>query len=294
MESNHLSTNLQVSLYAIEKIEVGTWWNYKRVNSPFTRIFYSENAKKTWLKHNGKQWDIGPGRLLIAPPFTEVDYFCGENCQLYGMIITAELFPGIQLFSMEGIQHKVNTDKLLLPLIDRLLEINPGIEVPTANPFNKAYNDDIRKQVQQRHTSLSKTIESDAILRMILSRFAECDTEELRFPTQNSASNARLLKILDYIGKHLDQPLTLNKLAELVGLNPTYLSNDFAKKLNIRPTSYIKQKRIERAQRLLISTNLPLKQISYEIGIPNTDYFFQIFKKALGCTPSEYRRNYSA
>ena len=41
IQLNHLISNLKIQLYSIEQRQLGIWWNYKNVNSPFTRLYYA-------------------------------------------------------------------------------------------------------------------------------------------------------------------------------------------------------------------------------------------------------------
>ncbi|HEY0611972.1 MAG TPA: helix-turn-helix transcriptional regulator, partial [Chitinophaga sp.] len=56
--------------------------------------------------------------------------------------------------------------------------------------------------------------------------------------------------------------------------------------------SYIQLKRVERAQSLLVNTDLPLAEIAAETGFENLSYFTRIFKEKAGQTPGEYKKNH--
>ena len=56
------------------------------------------------------------------------------------------------------------------------------------------------------------------------------------------------------------------------------------------PANFIIQRKIEKAQLLLITNDLPVKQTSYLVGFEDFSYFNRVFKKITGMTPNEYRR----
>ena len=60
---------------------------------------------------------------------------------------------------------------------------------------------------------------------------------------------------------------------------------------NYRPASYITNKKMERAELLLITTDIPVKQIAHDLGYNDLSYFIRIFKKHTGITPQQYRKS---
>lgn len=101
------------------------------------------------------------------------------------------------------------------------------------------------------------------------------------------------LKIQDYIEKHLDEPcLCSDEIACRLKLSTNYVRSIFKEVTGESLPGYINRLRVERCQRLIETTDLPVKEIYKEAGFSNYNYFFTIFKKSTGITPLEYRRNY--
>lgn len=92
-----------------------------------------------------------------------------------------------------------------------------------------------------------------------------------------------------YIHQHYWMPLSLEEVADSVGLSSTYFSKLFKQELNIGFSSYLTNVRIEMAQKLLTDTNLSCRVIAERVGYADEKYFQKLFKKQLGVTPSEYR-----
>lgn len=100
--------------------------------------------------------------------------------------------------------------------------------------------------------------------------------------------------IKNYIWKNLDKEITLNKLARMVYLNPSYLSRLFRQETGVTITEYLLEVKIQQAKELLWETDLKIQDIALKLGIDSSAYFGRIFKKAVGCTPQEYRnQNFS-
>lgn len=109
------------------------------------------------------------------------------------------------------------------------------------------------------------------------------------FKQEQNASNYAVYQVEQYIRLHYGEDLTLNILADLVYLSPNYLSNTFAQVTGCTLNKYIKQVRMEKAQELLLNTNMKVTDISQMVGYPNISYFCKSFQKQYGATPEQFR-----
>lgn len=110
------------------------------------------------------------------------------------------------------------------------------------------------------------------------------------FQQEQNASSYAVYQVQQYVQTHYKEDLTLNALANMVYLNPNYLSNIFAQTTGCTLSKYIKQIRMEKAQELLLNTNMKITDISQEIGYPTTSYFCKTFQKIFGTTPERFRQ----
>ena len=110
------------------------------------------------------------------------------------------------------------------------------------------------------------------------------------FEQEQHTSNYAIYQVEQYIRLHYHEDITLNSLADLVYLNPNYLSNVFAQVTGCTLNRYIKQIRMEKAQELLLNTNMKVSDISQAVGYPNTSYFCKSFQKMFGATPERFRQ----
>jgi two-component system response regulator YesN len=98
-------------------------------------------------------------------------------------------------------------------------------------------------------------------------------------------------KIKLFINDHFcDSSISLNIIANKIGLTPAYVSKLFKQELGISYIDYITDLRINRAKELLESHNYKIYEISEMIGYNNTNYFIYLFKKHVGISPAEYRK----
>ncbi|HHW01096.1 MAG TPA: response regulator [Clostridiaceae bacterium] len=96
-------------------------------------------------------------------------------------------------------------------------------------------------------------------------------------------------KIKSYISENLEKDLSLTRLAEVVYLNPSYLSRLYKQITGENLSDYITERRIAHARELLTSTNMKISDISAAVGINNPAYFSILFKRYTGISPQQYR-----
>ncbi|WP_340393676.1 helix-turn-helix transcriptional regulator [Paenibacillus sp. FSL E2-0190] len=95
----------------------------------------------------------------------------------------------------------------------------------------------------------------------------------------------------NYIFNHLYEELSLDRLAEVAGLNRSYLSLLFKKETGITISDFIQLERIEEAKRLIEVPEISLSDIASRLHFNDQSYFTKVFKKYTGITPKQFRTN---
>lgn len=85
--------------------------------------------------------------------------------------------------------------------------------------------------------------------------------------------------------------ITLNFMADMVGLTPAYFGRMFTSHCGISYIDYLNGVRLEEAAKILKTTNHPVSAVSEMVGISNSNYFYTIFKKKYEMTPAAFRKN---
>lgn len=102
-----------------------------------------------------------------------------------------------------------------------------------------------------------------------------------------------IAEIKEYIRQHYDQNITLNDISEHFYINPSYFSQLFKKKTGMTYQAYLTDYRIDRAKKLLSETDLRIYEVCQLVGYSDVNHFNQVFDRAEGMKPNEYRRRYS-
>lgn len=97
-------------------------------------------------------------------------------------------------------------------------------------------------------------------------------------------------RITAHIESNLGRSLKSGDLAALIRLSPAYFSRTFRNTFGCAPLEYVTRRRMERAQGLMLSTDLPLAQIALECGLADQAHFSRLFRKAVGECPRAWRR----
>jgi AraC-like DNA-binding protein len=101
----------------------------------------------------------------------------------------------------------------------------------------------------------------------------------------------RIKPVLEYIEAHYSEPLSLDTLASVAGMNSRYFCRVFYSLTNSTPINYLNFYRIEHAAYLIESTDLPITDIASECGFWESSYFTKVFKKYKNTTPQKYRQD---
>ncbi len=100
----------------------------------------------------------------------------------------------------------------------------------------------------------------------------------------------KIHQIKQYIKKHSHEDISLDTLGRKVDLSPIYISKMFKEKLGINYIDFLTECRIEKAKKLLSDPEKSLKEITFEIGYHEPNYFSKVFKKMCGVSPNDYRK----
>jgi AraC family transcriptional regulator len=90
---------------------------------------------------------------------------------------------------------------------------------------------------------------------------------------------ARDRRVREYIEKSLDRDLSIDALAEVVGLSPHYFADVFRQSTGFTPHQYVSHRRVARAQQLLADADLPLADVAYQCGFTSQSQFTTLFRR---------------
>ena len=105
-----------------------------------------------------------------------------------------------------------------------------------------------------------------------------------------SVSSETVDGILRYVNKNLSADLTDKALAEKFFMHKNHLVKIFSSKVGMSPSKYVTATRMQTAKRLLESTDLTVREISFQIGLKDETHLSKLFQKHYNMSPAKYRK----
>ena len=97
---------------------------------------------------------------------------------------------------------------------------------------------------------------------------------------------------IDHFGHNYNKDLSIQDVADHLGVSISCLINKFKKETGKTPSAYLCDFRIQKAKRMLRTSHFTIQQIAEDVGIFDANYFVKCFRKITGTTPSAYRKGY--
>ena len=172
-----------------------------------------------------------------------------------------------------------------------LLDANLTLESPV---FEYLEDDFIDRCFQEMNAAYNckrgGEVQRLAYLYLFLNRLIQCNPEELTYPSADSRRQAYINTALQYIEMNYSRKITVDSIAQHVGLNRSYFNSLFKSVLQITLQEYLIEFRIRKACELLSTLDLSVGDISRSVGYTDPFLFSKMFKQIKGMSPSEYRQ----
>ena len=99
-------------------------------------------------------------------------------------------------------------------------------------------------------------------------------------------------KARKFIEERSSEPLSLIRVADAAGINPTHLSEKFKQVTGTKFVDYVAQRRFEHARKLLENVDLRVSEIAFAVGFQSLSQFNRVFRKFAGESPTQYRNSH--
>lgn len=128
-----------------------------------------------------------------------------------------------------------------------------------------------------------------SVIKQILLLLLRNDTHNILSYTEEAGLN-RLQPVLEYIDKNLEDKITVEEACSLLGLSYHYFIKYFKKIMGTSFIDYVNYQRIKKAERLLMTSDLSITNVGYDVGISNMAQFYKLFRKYNECSPKEFKQ----
>lgn len=278
------------TLMNVDLVQLDSKWNYRNVISPYHRIYYITGGEGE-ISHFEKKLKLEEGYLYIIPSFTLCNLSCEQLLNQYFVQFFEETSDGKSLFASNRSIFKVEAKPVDVLNFERLTFINPGRGINRSDD-PKIYEKDIFYKEYQELNMQQNTahfLETQGILLQLVSRFT---APEIIAQRERDHIPVKILDTISHIVMNLHMPLSVRFLADRIYLNSEYFSRLFEQYTGSRPLSYINEKRIERAQYLILTSRAKYIEIARMTGFESLSHFSRTFKKVTGMSPKAYGKHF--
>lgn len=138
-------------------------------------------------------------------------------------------------------------------------------------------------------SSANRWLTMKTLLFQLLGYVTSSDAGGAPLPRSVALHAGELTALQNYIRSHISEPFSLGQAAALCGLSEGFLCRIFRRMNGISLVEYVNETKIGYAKRLLSETNLPIKAIAAAAGFQTETYFYTLFKRIEGVTPTRFR-----
>lgn len=258
-------------------------WNYHNVNSPFARLYYVIDGRARVVT-GGKTYELTPGNVYVIPPFTLHDEICDSTFSHYYIHIYENPI-GESIFETFDFPVAFDADEEDRAIFEHILRNSPGRQLPDYDPHTYGTSDEIICNISsEREAGLPLRMLNRGLLYCLFSRLLPyaSEKEKIGDPVVKAA--------LSYINENLSlRTLSVDVLADRACLSVNQFIRHFSREMNQTPLRYITNRRVERAQLLLLNKDTTVKSVSISVGFSDPAYFCKVFKQRIGVSPHRFR-----
>ena len=117
-------------------------------------------------------------------------------------------------------------------------------------------------------------------------------TEKMRKYSRSDTNSKHINVCKEYIYSHIKERITIEDLADELGVSSGYLSRLFKKETGVSVSAYIRRQKIDMAKNLLRFSDYSMIDIANRLSFSSQSHFIQQFREVVGMTPKKYRDEY--
>ena len=181
---------------------------------------------------------------------------------------------------LSGISMRFSTPHHLL--LNRITVFNDEIITITDKMINQSL-------LQHIESSFLTSVYFYEILGLAMKYAVENTMKTIDTPSFKHVSR-KIQKAVFYVNQNYKKSISVSELCDICGITPQHLIRLFKEHLGTTPTQYINRVKINYAKNLIQNqSHLSMKEIAFELGFENPNYFSRLFFKLEGENPSDFK-----
>ena len=223
--------------------------------------YYITRGAFTINGSDGKHYTLKPGKWHLIPAGYSFSYQCNETMEHF--------YFHIKLCDFDG------TD--LLRSCGQILSIKQESPINTDGYIQAISGNDYMVGLQ---------------IRQVITNILLAFIEQYQIPIRVADYSPCIYKALTYIKQNLSMQLSIQEIAKQVFVSKSTLTKHFQKELHMSVNEYICSTIMAEAERLLMTSNISIHDLSQRFGYSDQLYFSRRFKEKFGISPRDYRKEY--
>ena len=257
------STDHYSGVYSVvfaERRDIGREWNDVKWNKDhfqiqYHRLYYLTEGSAR-LRLTDREVELTPGNVYFVPAFSVAESYIDGSMNKYYI-------------------HFANES----PYLDLYRYLSDRISAPSGPNTEFLFNTVVENYASGAPAARMRV---QGAMSLIMSDF-------FGEGVPDSDTLTRFIPLLDYINEHYRENLSLSDLAGRMNLCTMYFANLFKRTFNVSPKQFILNKRLAEGQRLLLTTDMSVKEIAYATGFENENYFSEFFTSKVGISALKFR-----
>ncbi len=276
-------TELAQQIFEIHVEELTTWAQRPHTHNFFEIVYVEEGSGMQCINYH--EFEYAAGNIFLLPPLDCHSFQIKERSRFYFIRFTDHYF----------LNHEGQPD--YHSWFDRIAYI-------LAN-YNKVPGDIISSERERQYIIQSikfihqEYLRTDTYSHPIISGIVAsmlnilARSIEKKYVEPANEMDNRFGEILRFINTHIseNEKLRVPYLADKFNLSPTYFSEYFKKQAGVGLSDYILQSKLRLVETKVLHTDLPLKEIAYQLNFTDSSHLSRSFKKMYGMTIKEYKKS---
>ncbi|MBO2944335.1 AraC family transcriptional regulator [Paenibacillus sp. F411] len=263
--------DLRLRFFGREECQPGHAWGPGLRDSYIIHFIHSGQGRFHIGEHS---YDLQAGQGFMIPPATLVHYEADlEDPWIYSW------------YGFSGVQAK--------PLMQQagMTVTQPIFDTRGGEPSEDGGFHTFHQELVEARDKRSRDVLSLSILYRLMAELIQCSPEQTPSSAAQPSSpkEAYIRQAVAYIENHYSQRVTVQDIADEVGLDRTYLSGLFKTRYGLPLQAFLLEYRMSRAAELLRNHALSVSDVSRSVGYTDPFLFSKMFKKATGLSPTSMR-----
>lgn len=258
-------------------------WGHRDISSPFARLYYVKEGRAVLHLAQGDV-EATPGHMYLVPAYVPHSYDCDPGFHFYYLFVIQWLERGVSVFQTYDFPIEVRSNEATQLLFDNYCHLYPQLNLPSQDAAlfdtHPSYRQYVQAYLQMPHY---ERLQLHGLVEILFSYFVK------HAKPRALMSDQRITELMRYVQTHIAEPLSTEYLAQRACVTKCHLIRLFRSSLGITPLHYVTRCKVQRAQTLLLRTDLSVRQVGEAVGFRDVSYFIRIFRRQLGFTPLEYR-----